>query len=101
MNSQLIITFTILVLAILLFLSGRFRPDLVALLVLFSLGVTGILTAQEAFSGFSRSAVITIVPVILAEGLPGLGNRKSATGSSAGRVVTAPNPSGLGVGFIL
>jgi di/tricarboxylate transporter len=70
MNSQLIITFAILFIAILLFLSGRVRPDLVALLVLFSLGATGILTAQEAFSGFSRSAVITILSIfILAEGL--------------------------------
>lgn len=43
--------------------------DLVALLVV-ALGVTGILTPQEAFSGFSRSAVITIIAIfILAEAL--------------------------------
>jgi di/tricarboxylate transporter len=70
MDQQTIITFIILVTAILLFLSDRIRPDLIALLVLISLGVTGILTSQETFSGFSRSAVITIVAIfVLAEGL--------------------------------
>ncbi|HLE51845.1 MAG TPA: SLC13 family permease [Anaerolineales bacterium] len=64
------ITFIILGGSILIFLSGRLRPDLVALLVAISLGVTGILTPQEVFSGFSRSAVITIMAIyVLAEGL--------------------------------
>jgi di/tricarboxylate transporter len=64
------ITFIILILAILLFLSDRLRPDLVALLVMLALGLSGVLTAQEAFSGFSRSAVITIIAIfVLAEGL--------------------------------
>src|SRR5262249_40170299 len=44
--------------------------DLVALLVVVALGLTGVLTPQEAFSGFSRSAVITIIAIfILAEAL--------------------------------
>jgi di/tricarboxylate transporter len=53
-----------------LLLSNRVRPDLVALLVMLCLGLTGVLTPQETFSGFSRSAVITILAIfILAEGL--------------------------------
>ena len=69
MNS-LTITFVILIGSILLFLSGWLRPDLVALLVAITLGVTGVLTPQEAFSGFSRSAVITIMAIyVLVEGL--------------------------------
>jgi len=69
-NSQLILTFVILAVAVTLFLSDRLRPDLVALLTALALGVTGILTPQEAFSGFSRSAVIAILAIfILAEGL--------------------------------
>jgi di/tricarboxylate transporter len=64
------VTFIILCIAVLLFLSGRLRPDLIALLAAVSLGATGILTPQEVFSGFSRSAVITILSIyILAEGL--------------------------------
>jgi di/tricarboxylate transporter len=70
MNQQLVITFVILLAAILLFLSDRVRPDLVALLVAISLGVTTILTPQETFSGFSRSAVFTLMGIfIMAEGL--------------------------------
>ncbi len=64
------ITLLILVAALLLILSERLRADLVALLVLVALGTSGVLTPQEAFSGFSRSAVITIMAIsILAEGL--------------------------------
>lgn len=70
MNFQLLITFAILGVSIALFLSDRLRADLVALLTVISLGLTGILTSQEVFSGFSRSAVITILAIfILAEGL--------------------------------
>lgn len=66
----MIITFIILGIAILLFLSDRLRPDLIALLVMLTLGLSGILTSQETFSGFSRSAVIAIIAIfILAEGL--------------------------------
>lgn len=65
-----LITLIILTAAIILFLTNRLRADVVALLVLVSLGVTAVLTPQETFSGFSRSAVITIIAVfILAQGL--------------------------------
>jgi di/tricarboxylate transporter len=64
------ITFIILITAILLFLSDRLRPDLVALLVMLALGLSGVLSADETFSGFSRSAVIAIIAIfVLAEGL--------------------------------
>lgn len=65
-----IITLIILTAAIVLFLTNRVRADVVALLVLVGLGATGVLSPQEAFSGFSRSAVVTIVAIfILAAGL--------------------------------
>lgn len=70
MERELIITFGILIISLILFLTDKVPPDLVALLVAVSLGVTGILTPQETFSGFSRSAVITIMAIfILAEAL--------------------------------
>lgn len=70
MNIQLFLIFIILITSIILFLSDRLRADLIALLTVIALGLTGILTPQEAFSGFSRSAVITILAIfILAEGL--------------------------------
>lgn len=70
MNIQLLLIFIILIADIGLFLSDRMRADLIALLTVVTLGLTGILTPQEAFSGFSRSAVITILAIfILADGL--------------------------------
>jgi di/tricarboxylate transporter len=70
MNSQLIITLSILAIALVLFLSERFPIDLVALLVLVALGLTRVLTPQEVFSGLSDPAVITILAIfVLAHGL--------------------------------
>ncbi len=64
------ITLAVLVVAAVLMVSDRLRPDVVALLAVLVLGATGVLTPQETFSGFSRSAVITILAIfILAEGL--------------------------------
>jgi di/tricarboxylate transporter len=68
--SPIWITIIITASALLLLLSDRLRPDLVALLTTLALGLTGVLTVQETFSGFSRSAVITIMAIfILADGL--------------------------------
>jgi len=64
------ITIAIIAVAALLLVTERLRPDLVALLVLLALGITGVVTPAEAFSGFSRSAVITILALfILTHGL--------------------------------
>ncbi len=67
---QINITFILLGIATLLLVSNILRPDIVALMLLLSLGLTGILTPREAFSGFSRSAVVIMFSAyILAEGL--------------------------------
>jgi di/tricarboxylate transporter len=69
-DQSLFLTFLILGAAVVLFLSDWLRADLVALLVVVALGLSGVLTFQEAFSGFSRPAVITILGIfILAAGL--------------------------------
>lgn len=65
-----LITLVILGVMVGLLASGWLRADLVALLSVVALGLSGVLTPQEAFSGFSRSAVITILAVfILADAL--------------------------------
>ena len=70
MDTQLIITFAILGVALILFFTDKIAADLIALLVVVALGVSGVLTPQEAFSGFSRQAVITILAIfIIAEAL--------------------------------
>src|SRR3954453_7396044 len=63
--SHLVITLTITGVAMALLLTERLRADLVALLVVVALGTTGVLTAEETFSGFSRSAVITILAIFM------------------------------------
>src|SRR5512138_3984651 len=68
--SQIEITFLLLGIASFLLIGNVLRPDIVALMLLLSLGLSGILTPQETFSGFSRSAVIIMLSAfILAEGL--------------------------------
>jgi len=69
-TSPALITLAITVLATILLISNRLRADLVALLVLATLGITGLVSPSEALAGFSGSAVITILAIsIIAEGL--------------------------------
>jgi di/tricarboxylate transporter len=70
MTSDLAITLIILTVSILLFLSERLSVDLVALLTVVALGLSGVITPQEALSGLSDPAVITILAIlVLAHGL--------------------------------
>jgi di/tricarboxylate transporter len=68
--SQISITLLFLFIAALLLLGNIIRADIVALMLMLALGLSGILTPQEVFSGFSRSAVVIMFSAfILAEGL--------------------------------
>ncbi|HLF29021.1 MAG TPA: SLC13 family permease [Anaerolineae bacterium] len=65
-----ILLLLLLAVASLCFITEWLRADLVALLLLVALGATGILSQQEVLSGFSRSAVVTIIAIfILTAGL--------------------------------
>jgi len=55
----------ILSVAILLFVSEKLRVDVVAMIVLAALVVTGLVTVEEAFSGFSSPAVIVVWAVFI------------------------------------
>jgi len=59
------LTLGILLAAIVLFATEWIRMDLVSLLVLLTLGLTGLVTAEEAFSGFSNPAVITVAAMFV------------------------------------
>jgi di/tricarboxylate transporter len=83
MNYQMIVTLLVIIFSIGLLISNRIRPDLVALLVLLSLGLTGVVAPDKVFSGFSSSAVITILGIsMIAVGL----QRTGAT-NSLGNVI--------------
>ncbi len=65
MSLQAIFVLGVLVAAAVLLVTEWLRADLVALLVLVALGVSGVLTAREALAGFSNSAVISIIGVFI------------------------------------
>jgi len=68
--SQMSLTLVFIGIAAILLLRNILRADIVAVMLMLALGLSGILTPQEAFSGFSRSAVIIMLSAfILAEGL--------------------------------
>jgi di/tricarboxylate transporter len=54
------LVFGILLAALTLFVSGVMRMDLVALLVLGALALTGLVSTEQALSGFSSPAVVTV-----------------------------------------
>jgi di/tricarboxylate transporter len=70
MTVEIFIVLVILGVSLILFVSEVIRMDLVALLVLCTLAITGLVDAEGAFAGFSNSAVITVWAMfILSEGL--------------------------------
>ncbi len=101
MSLQAIFVLGVLVAAAVLLVTEWLRADLVALLVLVALGVSGVLTAREALAGFSNSAVISIIGVfILTAALErtGVTQQLGASlvhlgGSTETRITRAPLPS--------
>lgn len=64
----MIVTLSILLISVILFVSGKVRSDLVALCVMLALVVCQILTTEEALSGFSNSTVIMMVGLFIVGG---------------------------------
>ncbi|MBI4771217.1 MAG: anion permease, partial [Chloroflexi bacterium] len=84
MSPEILLVLLILTGAAALFITEALRADLVALVVMVLLATTGLVTPQEAFSGFSRPAVITILAIfILTAGL----ERTGVTGVIGGRLL--------------
>ena len=70
MTTEIAIVLGVLIVALILFISEIIRMDLVALLVLGALAIFGVVNTEQAFAGFSNSAVITVWAMfILSEGL--------------------------------
>ncbi len=70
MSLDIALTLGIVTLTIVLFISDKLRFDLIAMLVLGTLVITDLVTPEEALSGFSNPAVVTVWAVfILSSGL--------------------------------
>ena len=65
MNLDQAAVFGVLLLTLVLFLSGRLRHDMVAILALLTLTLVEIIPAREAFTGFGHPAVITVAGVLV------------------------------------
>lgn len=68
MTTDIALMLAILVISILLFIADWLRVDVVALLVLLALILTGLITPAEAFEGFSSPAVITVWAIFIVSG---------------------------------
>ncbi len=65
MNQPLFITFLILVCTIAFIIQGKYRVDLIALVGLVVLGLTGILTLEELLAGFANPVVIIVAALFV------------------------------------
>jgi di/tricarboxylate transporter len=63
-----ILILSILAGAVILFVSEKLRVDVVAMIVLAALVLTGLVSIEEAFSGFASPAVITVWAVFIVSG---------------------------------
>ena len=68
MSFEVYVVGGILAVAVVLFVTEKIRVDLVALMVMLGLVVTGILEGEAAIMGFANEAVITIASVLVLSG---------------------------------
>lgn len=97
------IVIIVLFISFLLFIDGRIRYDIVALIALFIVTITGVIGWEEVFLGFSNPAVITVGAVLIISrglqnaglvdaiirGLSRLGDRPTSQVSALTSLVTA------------
>ena len=94
----MITTLIILALSAVFFAMGKVRSDLVALCALVALLLSGILTPQEALSGFSNSVVIMMVGLFVVGGaIVQTGLAKKASG----KLMTLAGDNELGLFLLL
>ena len=71
---EIALTLTILLIAIVLFATEWLRMDIVSLMILLALALTGLVSIEEAFAGFSNPAVITVGAIfVLSAGISSTG----------------------------
>ena len=68
MTLEIALTLAIILMAIILFATEKLRVDLIALLVLLAVSISGLVSKEEVFLGFANPAVITIWAVYIVSG---------------------------------
>lgn len=60
MGTAALITIAVIILALILFVTEALPVDLVAMIIMVTLMITGVITAQQGIAGFSNNATITV-----------------------------------------
>jgi di/tricarboxylate transporter len=68
MTTEIALTLGIILVALVLFATEKLRVDLVALIVLILVSITGLVSKEDVFLGFANPAVITIWAVYIVSG---------------------------------
>ncbi|MCL4867687.1 MAG: anion permease [Anaerolineae bacterium] len=68
MTPEIALTLGIVVVAVVLFATEKLRVDVIAMLVLLTVGLTGLVTPEQVFAGFANPAVITVWAVYIVSG---------------------------------
>ena len=68
MTPEIALTLGIIFMALVLFATEKLRVDLIALMVLLAVAITGLVSKEEVFLGFANPAVITIWAVYIVSG---------------------------------
>ena len=68
MTPEIALTLAIIFMALVLFATEKLRVDMIALIVLLLVTITGLVPKEDVFSGFANPAVITIWAVYIVSG---------------------------------
>ena len=99
MTLDIALTLLIILGALILFATEKLRVDVVALMVLITVGVLGLVPADKLFSGFSNSAVVTVWAVYMVSG--GLFKTGVANAMGSGILKVAGNTESRLIGTIM
>ena len=83
MTIDIALTLLIILAAMILFATEKLRVDVVAMLVLITVGLLGLIPPEDLFAGFSNSAVITVWAVYMVSG----GLFKTGVADTMGRAI--------------
>jgi di/tricarboxylate transporter len=93
MTTDMLLVFGLLVAAVVLFASERLRVDVVAILLLLALMLTGLLTPAEALAGFSDPIVLIIAGLFIVGG----GLTQTGVAAALGRLLARMTGGGESV----
>jgi di/tricarboxylate transporter len=68
MTLEIGLTLGIILVAVVLFATEKLRVDVIALIVLITVGLTGLVSPEDVFAGFANPAVITVWAVYMVSG---------------------------------